>query len=100
MIRPGGLLFINSSLIDVVSGRTDITEILIPCNDIAIKAGSPRAVNMVMLAAYVAKTEVVSFETIRSMMENKMSGKKELLEINHRALEEGRRAVVKSAVSR
>lgn len=90
MLRPGGLLLINSSLIDVASGRTDITEILVPANDIAIKAGSPKVANMVMLAAYVAATEVVSFDTLNRMLELKMGKKKDLLAVNHRAFEEGR----------
>lgn len=91
MLRPGGLLLINSSLIDVVSGRSDITEILVPANDIAITVGSPKVANMVMLAAYVAATEIVSFDTLNRMLELKMGKKKDLLAINHRAFEEGRK---------
>lgn len=100
MIRAGGLLLINSSLIDAVSGRTDITEILVPANDIALKAGNPKAANMVMLAAYVEKTGVVKFETIREMLLKKMGAKKELLDINFRALDEGRKLITEMAAVR
>lgn len=91
MLRPGGLLLINSSLIDVVSGRTDITEILVPANDVAIKAGNPKVANMVMLAAFVAATEIVSFDTLDRMLEQKMGSKKEMMAVNRRAFEEGRK---------
>ena len=37
-IKPGGLLMINSSLIDVTSDRTDIRQIQVPANDIAMIA--------------------------------------------------------------
>jgi 2-oxoglutarate ferredoxin oxidoreductase subunit gamma len=100
IVRPGGMLFINSSLIDVTSGRTDITEILVPANDIAMKAGSPKVTNIVMLAAYVAKTEIVKFETLEKMLIKKMGSKKELLEINKKALEEGRKLVLEGALQR
>ena len=92
MIRKGGILLINSSLIDVTSGRDDITELLIPANDIAMKAGSPKVINMVMLAAFVEATGVVSFETLTEMLRQKLgTRKKDLLEINYKAFEEGRK---------
>lgn len=91
-VQKGGLLLINSSLIDVTSERKDITESLIPCNDIAMKLGSPKVANMVMLAAYVAATDIVSFKTLTKMLTEKLgSKKKNLLEINYKAFEEGRK---------
>ncbi|MBN2226418.1 MAG: 2-oxoacid:acceptor oxidoreductase family protein [candidate division Zixibacteria bacterium] len=91
LIRPGGLLLINSSLIDVKSGRDDVTELLVPVNDIAIRAGNPKAANMVMLAAFVAMTDIVSFDALEKMFREKLgSKKKELLEVNLKAFAEGR----------
>jgi len=98
LIRPGGLLLINSSLIDVKSGRTDITEVLIPANDIAMKAGSPKVLNMVMLAAYVEQTDIVKFATLEKILTEKMGSKPELLEINRTALAEGRKVIGKAKV--
>ncbi|UCD95022.1 MAG: 2-oxoacid:acceptor oxidoreductase family protein [Candidatus Zixiibacteriota bacterium] len=93
MIRKGGLLFINSSLIDVTSERDDITELLVPANDLAIKVGNPKVANMVMLAAYVEVTGLVLFETLDRMLTEKLGGKKkEMLELNRKAFEEGRKA--------
>jgi len=95
LLKKDGLLLINSSLIDVRSGRDDLNEFLVPCNDIAIKVGNPKVANMVMLAAFVEATKVVSFETIGKMLEMKLgSGKKKaLLDINRNAIEEGRKIV-------
>jgi len=93
LLRKDGLLFINSSLIDVKSGRDDITETLVPANDIAMKAGNPKAANMVMLAAFVEATGVVSFDTLGKMLDEKMGKKKDLIEINKRAFEEGRKLI-------
>jgi 2-oxoglutarate ferredoxin oxidoreductase subunit gamma len=91
LVRPGGLLLINSSLINVRSGRDDITEVLVPANDLAMEAGSPKAVNMVILASFVEITGIVTFETLLRMLDKKMSSKKNLLEINHKAMEAGRK---------
>ncbi len=91
LIRKGGLLLINSSLIDLTSGRDDIEELLVPVNDIAIKLGNPRVANMVMLGAYNGVTEVVTFDTLLKMFDKKMGHKKDLVEINHQAIAEGRK---------
>ena len=91
MIKPGGLIIINSSLIDIKSGRDDVQELLVPANDIAIKTGSPKVTNMVMLAAYVGATNIVSFKSLLAMLAKKMGHKKDLMEINKKAIEEGRK---------
>jgi 2-oxoglutarate ferredoxin oxidoreductase subunit gamma len=91
LVKPGGVLLINSSLIDSVSGRSDISEYLIPSNETALTIGNPKIANMVMLAAYVAITGIVKFETITQMLENKMGDKEDMLIANHRALEEGQK---------
>lgn len=96
MVTPGGLLLINSSLIDVTSNREDITEILVPANDIAIRVGNAKAANMVMLAAYVEVTGIVGFDTLYKMLHEKMGKKKDLLEINEKAFEEGRKLIQKT----
>jgi 2-oxoglutarate ferredoxin oxidoreductase subunit gamma len=95
-IRPGGLLVVNSSLIDVTTDRTDIDEILVPANDIAMQAGSVKALNIVMLGAFVGASNVVSFKTAKAIVQEKMGAKKEWLPINLRALEEGFKLAVDS----
>lgn len=96
MIRPGGLLIINSSLIDARCERDDITEVLVPANDIAFKAGSPKVINMVILGTFVGITEVVDFKNLRDTLGEKMGRKKELLQINYKAIEEGYNLGVKA----
>jgi 2-oxoglutarate ferredoxin oxidoreductase subunit gamma len=88
-VKPGGLLIVNSSLIDVVSGRSDVTELLIPANDMAIKAGSVKAVNMIMLGAFVGASSIVNYESLKEVVLQKMGRKKELLDINYEVIEAG-----------
>ncbi len=98
LLCENGLILINSSLIDVKSGRSDLNELMIPLNDIAIKVGNPKVANMVMLAAYVAATDIVKFKSLKDMFVKKMGKKKELLEINFAALDEGRKIGKKAKV--
>lgn len=88
-VKAGGVLVINSSLIDAVSGRNDITELLVPANDIAIKAGSVKTVNMIMLGAFVGASGVVDYDSLREVVLQKMGRKKEFLEMNYEAIDAG-----------
>jgi 2-oxoglutarate ferredoxin oxidoreductase subunit gamma len=89
MIRPGGLLVVNSSLIDVTTDRTDITELLVPANDMAIKAGSGKATNVAMLGAFVGATGIVDYDNLVAVFKEKLGRKKDLLSINLQVIKEG-----------
>ncbi len=88
-VKPGGLLIINSSLIDVTSDRKDITVLNIKANDIALKMGNAKAMNMIILGALVGASGIVSFEGLKETLGQKLGKKKDLLEINYNAIEEG-----------
>ena len=88
-IKAGGLLIVNSSLIDVTTDRTDITELLVPANDMAIKAGSARTTNLAMLGAFVGATEVVAYNNLVAVLKEKLGHKKDLLSINLKVIKEG-----------
>jgi 2-oxoglutarate ferredoxin oxidoreductase subunit gamma len=88
-VRSGGFLLVNSSLIDVTTDRDDLTEILVPCNRMALDAGNARALNVAMLGAFVGATRVIKFDTVLAAMEEKLGKKKELLEINRAVLKQG-----------
>ncbi|MFQ6132736.1 MAG: 2-oxoacid:acceptor oxidoreductase family protein [Armatimonadota bacterium] len=63
-LRPGGLLVLNSSLIDDPGPRDDLEVLALPAQSIAEEIGNARAANMVMLGAYVQRTGVVSVEVL------------------------------------
>jgi 2-oxoglutarate ferredoxin oxidoreductase subunit gamma len=88
-IKPGGLLVVNSSLIDLTTERDDLTELLIPANDIALKAGNAKSANVAVLGAFVGASGVVKQETLLAMLKTKMGKKKEMLDANLSVLETG-----------
>ena len=90
VVKPGGRLLINSSLITRTATRTDVTILEIPVNDMANQQGSLRVANMVMLGAYIALSRVVKKETIIEALKEVLGETKQhLLDINLRALEQG-----------
>lgn len=86
----GGLLVVNSSLIDQVESRSDLQTVLVPANDLAEAEGSPKAANMVMLGAYIAHSGVVNPATIEHAIAKSYAGDKQAVgEANLRAFRRG-----------
>lgn len=96
MLKPGGMLFYNSSLIDVQPKRTDIKAVAVPANEIANDLGNIRVANMVVMGAILKATGVVNIDTVmRVLTEKVLTGKKKgLVEINRVALEKGMELVL------
>lgn len=88
-LKTGGLLVINSSLIDIESPRDDITQMKIDANKAAIALGAPKMANMVILGAYLAKTNVVSLDSVIEIMQKQLASRQELLDINIKTLRKG-----------
>jgi 2-oxoglutarate ferredoxin oxidoreductase subunit gamma len=88
-VRKGGLVIINSSMIDIGTGRDDVTEVRIPANDEARAVASDRAANMVVLGAYLALTGVCKLETVIKWMEHEFEGREKIIEANRKALQRG-----------
>jgi 2-oxoglutarate ferredoxin oxidoreductase subunit gamma len=91
IVRPGGLLIWNKSLIDTPPTRTDIDILPLPANEIAEAAGSFRSANMVMLGALAKrKPSVVSLGAVQAVMGEAVSARhRELNEVNRKALAGG-----------
>lgn len=90
LIKAGGLIVVNSSLIEQKSEREDIRVIYVPASDIATELGNPRMANLVMLGALVQATGLVSFETIGQQLEEHLSARhRKWLEPNKQALAKG-----------
>jgi len=93
-VKEKGTLFINSSIIDREPTRNDIEIVKVPANEIADKLGNSVVANMVMLGAFIEKTKYLPIEVIKEVIEKFLSErKKELIEINLKALEEGAKLI-------
>ena len=69
-VLPGGLLLVNTSLIDLKEAcRKDIELLPIPVNDIAIENGNPKLANMIALGAFVEKARLVQMTSLFESLE-------------------------------
>lgn len=90
MVKPGGILFYNKTLIKSVPKRTDITVIPIEANAIAEELGQGRIANMVMLGALIKKTGVLKIDTLKMAQRERFTkADEDQLSLNNRALDRG-----------
>ncbi len=88
-VQSGGLLLINSSLIETEITRGDIDIISVPANDIAERLGNPKSANMVMLGAFIKKSKLVSLDSVIEGLGSILKNKQKLIAINKEALAAG-----------
>ena len=90
MLKKGGLLILNSSLINSRPTRTDIRVVCVPCNQIAEKIGMDKVASMVALGAFVKLTGAVTLDGVADAMKKVYKrAKPEMLDLNKQALQAG-----------
>ena len=90
MLKPGGLLIINSSLVNSKPQRSDIRVAYVACNKIAEEIGTTKIANMVALGAFMGLTGALGVEAISKALPKVFKrAKPELLELNVQALKKG-----------
>ncbi|QTA89809.1 2-oxoacid:acceptor oxidoreductase family protein [Desulfonema magnum] len=92
VVKPNGIILLNSSLIPIRSGRDDVDELVVPVADIAIELGSIKASNIVALAAFVARSKIVDFELLKEAVKEEFAKKPKLIPLEMEAMERGRKA--------
>ncbi len=90
VVKPGGWIFYNTSLIDREVERDDVHVVKIPANEIAEDVGSARSANMVMLGALAGKVGVVKVETLINALGVLLEGKGDkIMSLNREAMKRG-----------
>lgn len=94
IVRPGGVLIYNSSLIDRAPERPDIRVIAVPANELALELGSDKVANMVVLGAYLAATGAVSAQAVKDCLAEVIPARRrDLIPLNIEALARGAQLV-------
>jgi 2-oxoglutarate ferredoxin oxidoreductase subunit gamma len=90
ILQSGGLILVNSSMINVAAARGDIEVVEVPTSELAEKLGNIKAANMVMLGAFIKASKLVSLPLmLKNLPEILGEGKAKLIKINKEALETG-----------
>jgi 2-oxoglutarate ferredoxin oxidoreductase subunit gamma len=86
-IDSGGVVFLNTSLIEAEVLRGDVEVVKVAANKIAEDLGSARSANMVMLGAFTKKSNLVTLDTLIEVVRGLLEGKgARVFEANKKAL--------------
>jgi len=98
-VRPGGVIVVNTSMIDREYERDDCVIVRVDARRIATDAEAERAQNLVMLGAYLGATDALPYDSVeRAIVETFTGRKARFVPANvaalRRGIAEGRRALL------
>jgi 2-oxoglutarate ferredoxin oxidoreductase subunit gamma len=76
LVAEGGLLVVNTTLIEAEPGRDDIDVVEVPCTALARQAGDDKLVSVVALGALVGRRRFVEPESVHRALEILLGTKK------------------------
>ncbi len=91
ILKTGGVLISNRSLIDSPGKRKDVTTVNIRMTELALKLGSTRCANMIAIGALVKRSKTISIKNIISALREVFKDKEEVFVMNKAALDKGYR---------
>jgi 2-oxoglutarate ferredoxin oxidoreductase subunit gamma len=90
LVKSGGFLVVNTSLVDRNPEREDIEVILVPAAEIAEELGDKRMANLVLLGALIERMGPLNIEQIGASLNKHIpEHRRNLLEANIKALARG-----------
>jgi 2-oxoglutarate ferredoxin oxidoreductase subunit gamma len=90
ILQSGGLICVNSSIVDTSCARHDIEVVAVPTSELAEKLGTIKVANMIMMGAFIKASNIISFDFLmKHMAEILGEGKSKLTKINREALQMG-----------
>lgn len=90
LLKPGGLLVINSTLVRRPPQREDITVLPVPGNELAAELGNVKMMNVVLLGALLAVKPIVPLEAVERALDNYIpESRRAIIEPNKQALRRG-----------
>jgi len=91
LLKPGGLMLMNSSLVDPAGTDCRATVIPLPATEVAAEMGDVRVANIIMLGAFVRRTGLVGPDSCAAALQDLLGQRKAALaELNEQALARGR----------
>lgn len=90
ILEDGGLLVVNSSLVERPATREDIRVLRVPATEVADELGDRRLANMVLLGAMLADTGLLTLGSVERALEAQLpESRREMLSPNRQALQRG-----------
>ncbi len=95
LVKPGGMLVVNSSIVSVGETREEIETILVPANEIAKEYGTEKMLNMAAIGALLGHSLFLPITAVEQALADHLPpSKQHLLEANLNVLHAGFRTAV------
>ena len=95
IVKTGGVIVVNSSMVDRPVKRTDLTVVNVPASEIAERIGEKRLTNMVMLGALLGNLPVLPVEALEKAISGHTPARHQrFVPLNLKAIREGAGFVV------
>ena len=89
-VRPGGVIFLDSSLIERKVERTDVTAFYIPATKLAGENGFPTLANMIIVGKILKELGEYNDEGLKGALAKVISAKHaDMMDVNRRAIDLG-----------
>ncbi len=89
-VVPGGMIFVDSSLIERKVTRDDVKVFYIPATRLAQEIGAPTLANMIITGKLIKETGAISHENLDEALSKVVSAKRQnLFDLNKSAIECG-----------
>ena len=90
LMKPGGVLIANSSLINREFERQDLRTLMVPAQEIAEELGNRRLLNMVMVGALLEVLPILPLDAVKQALADHIAERhKHTLPMNFEAMEKG-----------
>lgn len=100
LVAAGGVLVVNTTLIEAEAGRDDVDLVEVPCTALARQAGDDKLVSIVALGALVGRGSVVERESVHRALAILLgSTRPELLEADGAAFDAGYEAGLEPVIA-
>jgi 2-oxoglutarate ferredoxin oxidoreductase subunit gamma len=90
LVKTGGLLVANATLVRRRSERDDIDVLYVPANELAAELGNVKMANVVLLGAMLGMREILPIDSVKRTLDQHIpERRKHIIEPNKRALDRG-----------
>ena len=100
LVVSGGVLVVNTTLIEAEPGRDDLDVVEVPCTALARRAGDDRLVSIVALGALVGRSGLVARESVHEAIRSVLgTAKAALVEADRAAFDAGYEAGLEQVIA-
>jgi 2-oxoglutarate ferredoxin oxidoreductase subunit gamma len=100
LVAEGGVLVVNTTLIEAEPGRDDLDVVEVPCTSLARQAGDDKLVSVVALGALVGRRRFVEPESVHRALEILLGARKpHLVEADCAAFDAGYEAGLEPVIA-